>query len=89
MLEKGDPMFGYVADGYWCDIGNLPDYMRANARLAPGPGEDPVRRQADRAGASGPTRELRSTPGAQIFGPIYLATRGQDSKKASSSTARR
>src|SRR5262249_1034742 len=23
MLQKGDPMFGYVADGYWCDIGSL------------------------------------------------------------------
>ena len=24
-------MFGYVADGYWCDVGSIPDYMRASA----------------------------------------------------------
>ena len=36
MLEKGDPIFGYVADGYWCDIGNLASYMQANADLLQG-----------------------------------------------------
>ena len=29
LLEKEMPMFGYVADGYWCDIGNLDQYMQA------------------------------------------------------------
>src|SRR6266496_1668721 len=29
LLEKGDPMYGYVADGYWCDVGSITDYMRA------------------------------------------------------------
>jgi mannose-1-phosphate guanylyltransferase/phosphomannomutase len=29
LLEKGDPMFGYVADGYWCDVGSIPDYIRS------------------------------------------------------------
>src|SRR4051812_2309054 len=31
LLEKGVPMYGYVADGYWCDIGSIPDYMTACA----------------------------------------------------------
>lgn len=30
MLEKGMPIYGYVADGYWCDIGNLEQYQKAN-----------------------------------------------------------
>src|SRR5260370_74617 len=34
MLKNGDPIYGYVANsGYWCDVGNLPEYMRANADL--------------------------------------------------------
>ena len=31
LLEKGDPMYGYVADGYWCDVGSIPDYIRSSA----------------------------------------------------------
>ncbi|MEA5466081.1 mannose-1-phosphate guanyltransferase [Leptothoe sp. PORK10 BA2] len=29
MLEKGDPLYGYVADGYWCDVGHLEAYREA------------------------------------------------------------
>src|SRR6185312_4677912 len=36
MLEKGDPIYGFIADGYWCDIGNLATYMQANADLLQG-----------------------------------------------------
>jgi mannose-1-phosphate guanylyltransferase/phosphomannomutase len=30
MLKNGDPMFGYVAEGYWCDVGNLETYRLSN-----------------------------------------------------------
>lgn len=30
MLEKNMALYGYVADGYWCDIGNLKSYVQAN-----------------------------------------------------------
>jgi len=30
ILEKGLPMYGYVAEGYWCDIGNLTTYRQAH-----------------------------------------------------------
>src|SRR6185503_12564913 len=30
LLEMGRPLFGYVCDGYWQDIGNLDDYRQAN-----------------------------------------------------------
>jgi mannose-1-phosphate guanylyltransferase/phosphomannomutase len=30
MLRRGDPLFGIVASGYWCDIGNIQSYMQAN-----------------------------------------------------------
>lgn len=29
LLEKGEPMYGYVADGYWCDVGHLDAYREA------------------------------------------------------------
>ncbi len=29
MLEKGEPMYGYVMQGYWCDVGHLDAYREA------------------------------------------------------------
>jgi len=30
LLKKGAPLFGYKASGYWCDIGNIQEYVRAS-----------------------------------------------------------
>lgn len=30
LLETGEPLYGYTADGYWCDIGNPIQYLQAN-----------------------------------------------------------
>ena len=29
LLAEGEPMYGYVADGYWCDVGHLDAYREA------------------------------------------------------------
>ncbi|MFP4101323.1 sugar phosphate nucleotidyltransferase [Coleofasciculus sp.] len=29
LLEKGEPMYGFVADGYWCDVGHLDAYRES------------------------------------------------------------
>ncbi|MBW4418541.1 MAG: mannose-1-phosphate guanyltransferase [Myxacorys californica WJT36-NPBG1] len=29
LLAKNEPMFGYIADGYWCDVGHLDAYREA------------------------------------------------------------
>lgn len=29
MLAKGEPMYGYIANGYWCDVGHLEAYRQA------------------------------------------------------------
>lgn len=29
LLEKEEPMFGYIAEGYWCDVGHLDAYREA------------------------------------------------------------
>ncbi|MEO8322869.1 MAG: NDP-sugar synthase, partial [Actinomycetota bacterium] len=31
MLEKGLPLFGYITEGYWTDVGNTETYLRAQA----------------------------------------------------------
>lgn len=36
MLERGLPLFGYIADGYWKDIGNLEEYQLAHADVLAG-----------------------------------------------------
>jgi mannose-1-phosphate guanylyltransferase / phosphomannomutase len=33
LLLRNEPMYGYVADGYWCDIGNLSVYRQAHQEL--------------------------------------------------------
>lgn len=30
LLEKDEPMYGYVAEGYWCDVGHLEAYREAH-----------------------------------------------------------
>ena len=30
LLENRDPLYGYVAPGYWCDVGNLQQYLHAH-----------------------------------------------------------
>lgn len=30
LMDLGYPLYGYVAEGYWCDVGSLASYMQAN-----------------------------------------------------------
>ena len=36
LLADGEPLYGYIADGYWTDIGSIVEYARANADLLRG-----------------------------------------------------
>ena len=36
LLEKGYPLYGYIADGYWCDIGNFEQYIMAHRDILDG-----------------------------------------------------
>lgn len=33
LMEKGAPLYGYVAQGYWTDVGTLEEYHRASADI--------------------------------------------------------
>src|SRR5215472_10112254 len=72
MLKKGDPIYGYVASGYWCDVGNLSEYMRANADTLNGRVD--VEIPAKNIGGNIWCEEgVQIDPDAQLYGPIYLA----------------
>lgn len=36
MLENGFPLYGFVADGYWTDVGNLEQYLAAHRDILDG-----------------------------------------------------
>ncbi|MDI6799155.1 MAG: mannose-1-phosphate guanyltransferase [Actinomycetota bacterium] len=36
LLAKGFPLYGYVADGYWCDIGDIGQYIQAQRDILDG-----------------------------------------------------
>jgi len=36
LLERGAPVYGYVADGYWEDVGTLDSYLKAQADVLTG-----------------------------------------------------
>ena len=69
--KKGQTLYGYLDGGYWCDVGNLSEYMRATA--------DALEQKVDQldlgcylgngiwAGTG-----IEIAPDAQLEGPIYL-----------------
>ena len=72
MMKNEMPLHGFIADGYWCDVGNMEEYMRANAdalygrvKLAQPMGENI-------GGGIWVGRDVEIAPSAQLFGPIYL-----------------
>ncbi len=76
LLEQRRSLYGYVSPGYWCDVGNLAEYMRATADILQGrtkvqiTGEEVLPRVWVMPGANF-SRE------ATLTGPIYL---GQDAR---------
>ena len=39
MMRRGMPLYGYRAEGYWCDIGDLRAYLQCQRDLLAGKGE--------------------------------------------------
>ena len=76
LLSQGAPVYGYIAEGYWCDIGTLSEYHRANADLLNG--QLKLGEIGERIGAGiWAADSAEVAPDAQLFGPIYL---GEDVK---------
>ena len=76
LLRNGDPMFGFVSKGYWCDVGSLQEYVRANADILqesvnlPLPGEVSTGRVWRSTQGGAPDATVHPT--ARLYGPIFL-----------------
>lgn len=71
LMKKGAPLYGYVASGYWCDVGNIAEYARATGDLLEGKvnlGET----GRHIGGGIFVEDDVEIAPDAQLFGPIYL-----------------
>jgi mannose-1-phosphate guanylyltransferase / phosphomannomutase len=76
MLAKGDPLFGYIADGYWCDVGNIAEYMKASADALEG--HVKVRMPGiDLGGGVWTEENVEIASDALVLGPVYC---GHDCK---------
>ena len=72
MLKNGDPIYGYISNGYWCDVGNLSEYMRANADVLQGRVD--VEIPAKNIGGNIWCEEsVEIAEEVQLYGPLYLA----------------
>ncbi|GCE20411.1 sugar phosphate nucleotidyltransferase [Dictyobacter kobayashii] len=77
MLKQGDPIYGYVApEGYWCDVGSLSEYMRANADMLQHNVnlEIPAKNIGNNIWCE---EGVEIDEDAQLYGPVYL---GRDCK---------
>lgn len=71
LLEKGAPLFGYIAHGYWTDVGTFEEYHHACADL--------LNRELDLGelgrdigGGIYVEDDVEIAEDAQLFGPIFL-----------------
>lgn len=73
MIEAGAAPYGYVAEGYWTDVGNFEEYMRATADILAGrvwvePLGEHIGGDIYCAGG----RDIAAD--AQLYGPIFLGS---------------
>lgn len=83
LLQRGERLQAYIAEGYWCDVGTINEYMRANADLISGkvrlprplgkPGTDGALLDgASERGALILGADVEIAADARIYGPVYL-----------------
>jgi mannose-1-phosphate guanylyltransferase/phosphomannomutase len=71
LLAEGEPLYGYIASGYWTDVGSIGEYARANADLLHGKlSAAPLGREI-RPGVF-TNGEVEIDESARISGPVYL-----------------
>jgi mannose-1-phosphate guanylyltransferase/phosphomannomutase len=76
-LAQGLPLFGQELEGYWCDVGNVTAYRRAQRDLLSRAARGRVLLPASRELTQGVWAEpdVQIAPGALIEGPVLLGAR--------------
>ncbi len=72
LLKNGDPIYGYVASGYWTDVGSIQEYMRASADVLYGKVRlnEPIGENI--GGDIFVKEDVEIAADARLYGPIYL-----------------
>jgi mannose-1-phosphate guanylyltransferase/phosphomannomutase len=84
LLEKGYPMYGYVTDRFWTDVGNLEAYMAAHRAVLDGAVQVEVEGfEIKKSVWQGEGAEV--DPDAQVDGPVYI---GENSRIEGGATLR-
>ncbi len=76
LLHKGETIKGYIAQGYWTDVGTIEEYIRACGDYLSGKVNLP-RMGQNIGGEVWAERDVEIAPDAQLHGPIFL---GQGAK---------
>ena len=71
LLKQGAPLYGYVASGYWCDVGDHATYVRANADFLSGKVQLPMPGHQI-GGSIWAADDVELAPDAQLYGPVFL-----------------
>ena len=72
LFEMGAPLYGYVAEGYWQDIGSLPQYLAANRDLLDGKVAGRASPASSCTTASSSARASTSTRSRTCSGPAFI-----------------
>ncbi|MFQ5856851.1 MAG: sugar phosphate nucleotidyltransferase [Anaerolineae bacterium] len=77
LLEAGAPLYGYIAEGYWTDVGTIQEYMRATFDILEG--RVNITREIGEhiGGGIWVEEDVEIAPDAQMYGPVFL---GEDVK---------
>ncbi|MBV9281488.1 MAG: NTP transferase domain-containing protein, partial [Chloroflexi bacterium] len=75
LLGEGKPLYGYVADGYWTDVGSIEEYVRATRDVLAE--KVAIDWSGDKVDGTWREAGVEVDPTAQIHGPVYL---GRDTK---------
>jgi mannose-1-phosphate guanylyltransferase / phosphomannomutase len=84
LLERGLPLYGFVADGYWADVGNLEAYLEVHRDILNRKVSiTPVGFELDQGVWIGDGAEV--DPEAKVEGPVYV---GDNSRVEAGATIR-
>jgi mannose-1-phosphate guanylyltransferase/phosphomannomutase len=71
LLDRGEPMYGYITDEYWCDIGNVQTYLQAHYDMLSGRVKFPLTvKKIDENIWVGEKVDI--DPTARLEGPCYI-----------------